>query len=48
MMRFRIADLGRDADLIERVHALAPSLSPAVADQLIERWVGHAEAYIEV
>jgi len=48
MMRFRIADLGRDADLIERVHALAQGLSATVTDQLIERWIGPAEAYIEV
>ena len=48
MMRFRIADLGRDGDLIERVHALAQGLTTSVANQLIERWVGQAEAYIEV
>jgi ATP-dependent DNA helicase RecG len=48
MMRFRIADLGRDGDLIEQVHGLAEGLTTSVANQLIERWVGQAEAYIEV
>lgn len=48
MMRFRIADLARDGRLLDQVHALAHTLSLEAADALIDRWVGQAEAYVEV
>ena len=45
---FRIADLARDADLLPEVHALADRLlreAPALADRIIDRWVGGAARY---
>ncbi len=48
MMRFRIADLARDGDLLDQVHALADGLSPQAGDAIIDRWIGQAEAYVEV
>ena len=48
MLRFRIADLARDADLIERVPALAGELDRDQADILIQRWVGNAEQFADV
>ena len=45
---FRMADLARDADLLPRVHALADRLlqaQPAMADRIVERWVGSAARY---
>ena len=45
---FRIADLARDADLLPQVHALADRLlheAPALADRIIDRWVGGAARY---
>jgi ATP-dependent DNA helicase RecG len=48
MLRFRVADLGRDADLLDSVKALAEGLDRAAADALIERWVGQAESFVEV
>ncbi|MDT8408894.1 MAG: ATP-dependent DNA helicase RecG [Wenzhouxiangellaceae bacterium] len=48
MLRFRIADLARDADLIEHVPALVARLSSAQGDQLIERWVGDAGQFADV
>lgn len=48
LMRFRIADLVRDADLIPKVHALAGDIEPPLAEALIDRWVGRASDYIEV
>src|SRR5699024_9464772 len=43
MLRFRVADLARDAELLESVKALAGSLDVAGADVIIERWLGAAE-----
>ena len=48
MLRFRIADLARDADLIERVPAVAAKLNRDQADLLIQRWVGEAEQFADV
>lgn len=48
LMRFRIADLARDADLLETLPKLASGLSEEATQGLIDRWVGHAEAYVEV
>ena len=45
---FRIADLARDADLLPEVHRLGDALvreSSAVADRLVERWIGGAARY---
>jgi ATP-dependent DNA helicase RecG len=48
MMRFRVADLARDADLLESVHGLATALDVAGADTVIERWLGEAEQFVDV
>ena len=45
---FRIADLARDADLLPQVHAVADALlaqHPALAERLVQRWIGAAERY---
>jgi ATP-dependent DNA helicase RecG len=45
---FRIADLARDADLLPQVHALADRLladQPALAERIVQRWVGGAARY---
>jgi ATP-dependent DNA helicase RecG len=47
----RIADLDRDADLLEAARELADRLlreAPAVAESHLERWLGHAEEYVKV
>jgi hypothetical protein len=48
MLRFRVADLARDADLVARVPKIAARLSRAEADVLIERWIGGAEQFADV
>ena len=48
LVDFRIADLARDADLLPEVHAVGEALlrdAPAVADRLVERWIGGAARY---
>ena len=48
LAEFRIADLARDAALLPQVHAMAERLlaeMPAVADQVVARWIGGAERY---
>ncbi|PID66345.1 MAG: ATP-dependent DNA helicase RecG [Gammaproteobacteria bacterium] len=50
-MSLRIADLHRDSDLVEMAFTLAQQLMtqyPEMADELIVRWVGHAEEYLDV
>ena len=47
MLRFRIADLARDAELMERVPGLVANLDHAQADVLIERWIGDASQFAE-
>jgi ATP-dependent DNA helicase RecG len=45
---FRIADLARDAGLLPGVHALAERLlaqQPALADRVVQRWIGTAVRY---
>ena len=45
---FRIADLARDADLLPEVQRIGESLMremPAVAERLVERWIGGAARY---
>ncbi len=47
----KIADLERDADLLEAARELADQLLkalPAVADAHLQRWLGHAEEYVKV
>ncbi len=48
MLRFRIADLARDADCFDQVKELAGRIDRPGADVLIERWIGPAEAFVEV
>jgi ATP-dependent DNA helicase RecG len=48
MLRFRIADLGRDADLLEPVKTLAGRIDRQGADVMIERWLGEAERFVDV
>lgn len=47
MLRFRIADLARDADLIPKIPNLVNRLDKSRADTLIERWIGHAERFAD-
>ena len=45
---FRMADLARDADLLPQVHALADRLladAPALADRIVDRWIGGAARF---
>ncbi len=48
MLRFRIADLARDADLLDSVHGLAAKLDARAQNLIIERWLGQAEQFIDV
>jgi len=48
MLRFRVADLARDAELIGKVPELARRLNKAQADTLIERWIGDAGRFADV
>jgi ATP-dependent DNA helicase RecG len=48
MLRFRVADLGRDAGLLARVPAIASRLSRDDADILIDRWIGDSEQFADV
>ena len=49
-LQLRVADLVRDADLAPLVQALARQLAaqPAVATELMQRWVGPDSRYSEV
>ncbi|CAA9323964.1 MAG: RecG [uncultured Lysobacter sp.] len=45
---FRLADLGRDADLLPQVQEIGERLltqAPATAERLVERWIGSATRY---
>ncbi|MHB8447321.1 MAG: hypothetical protein ACYC9P_05290, partial [Rudaea sp.] len=47
-MALRIADLARDAALLPDVQRAGATLldqSPALADKLVERWIGQAARY---
>ncbi len=46
-MQFRIADLNRDSDLIERVQQCAKALTfdDALVEAITRRWLGHGEQY---
>ncbi len=48
MLRFRIADLARDADRVEQVPDLAAKLDREATDVLIERWIGDSEQFADV
>ena len=48
MLRFRIADLARDTDLLESVHVLAADLDAASCSLIIDRWLGRAEQFVDV
>jgi ATP-dependent DNA helicase RecG len=48
MLRFRIADLARDGDLLDQVEIMAGELSRDSASVLIDRWVGEAEQFVDV
>jgi len=48
MLRFRVADLGRDAELLDRVKDLAGRLDRSGNDIIIERWIGEAEQFVDV
>jgi len=50
MMQFRIADLQRDADLMEMVHSCASGISTESARALAlgRRWISDAEQYAQV
>ncbi|MGY6553120.1 MAG: ATP-dependent DNA helicase RecG [Wenzhouxiangella sp.] len=46
-LRFRIADLERDAELLEQATVVATRLSKKQQDLLIDRWVGAAEQFVD-
>jgi ATP-dependent DNA helicase RecG len=51
MLQFRVADLGRDQDLLERIPPIAARLlsdEPDRVDKLVLRWIGDARQYGEV
>jgi len=48
MIRFRVADLARDADLLDPVKTLAGQIDAAGADVIIERWLGGNEQFVDV
>jgi ATP-dependent DNA helicase RecG len=51
MLQFRVADLARDAHLLNRIPPVADSLlkhHPQQVDKLIQRWVGDAARYVGV
>ena len=47
MMQFRIADLQRDGDLLERVRQVAAQLEqqPDLIEAVTRRWLGQGEEY---
>jgi ATP-dependent DNA helicase RecG len=48
MLRFRIADLARDADLLDPVKELAGRLDRGAEDVIIQRWLGDGEQFVDV
>ncbi|MBB6088416.1 ATP-dependent DNA helicase RecG [Wenzhouxiangella marina] len=48
MLRFRVADLARDAELIEQVADVAAGLDAEAGETLIQRWIGAAEQFVDV
>ena len=50
-IRLRVADLGRDIDLVDKAVEIAPALikaTPQAQEALVERWIGRAVDYGEV
>ena len=50
-INFRIADLARDADLLDAIHETAEEIfinSPQVIQPLCDRWLGASTDYAEV
>ncbi|MDT8438613.1 MAG: ATP-dependent DNA helicase RecG [Wenzhouxiangellaceae bacterium] len=47
LLRFRIADLARDGELVAKIPALVKRLKKADADCLIDRWIGPAEQFAD-
>ncbi len=50
-MTLRIADLERDSELLEVSYQVANQLladNPQFADEIVSRWVGNAEDYLDV
>jgi ATP-dependent DNA helicase RecG len=51
ILQFRVADLARDRELLERIPAVADRLlrdEPGLADRLIQRWIGDAARFAGV
>ena len=48
LLRFRVADLARDASLLEGLPKLAGRLSAGDEACLMQRWVGDAQAFVDV
>jgi ATP-dependent DNA helicase RecG len=48
LLRFRVADLARDASLLEGLPELAARLSAGDEACLMQRWVGEARAFVDV
>ncbi len=51
LMSFKVADIGRDSDLLERVRDTCDELlasHPAAAEPLIRRWLGERSHYADV
>jgi ATP-dependent DNA helicase RecG len=51
MMQFRVADLARDAHLLDRIPPVAQTLlehHPQQVDKLIQRWIGEASRFVSV
>lgn len=49
-LNFRIADLAEDGHLIDQIHQQAEHLQqdhPEIVDQLIQRWLGRSQDFIE-
>jgi ATP-dependent DNA helicase RecG len=51
MLQFRVADLARDRELLERIPPVAEKLlaeRPALVDKLVRRWIGDATRFAGV
>jgi len=51
MLQFRVADLARDQDLLERIPPVAERIlkeNPALAAKLIDRWIGDSTRFAGV
>ena len=48
LLRFRVADLARDADVLASLPSLAEALTAGAQAQLMARWIGDAQAFVDV